>query len=272
MKKTAKILFTDLDNTLLNHRKQITPENSQAIRQAIGQGHRVVICTGRPLIGATAQIRELDLIQPGCYAITYNGAVIYDCFREQILFQKTLPLPYVKYIFEKARQYDLFCQTYSGTHLLAPYSCAALKNYVAKSKVPYQILPNLPDCLEEEPAKVLVIGTKDRKQLSAYWESIREWAEDKISIFYSDQSYLEHVLLGVSKGAAIQWLCRHLDIPLENTIAVGDAQNDIPMLQTAQTGIAMANATVECKASADYVTENDCEHSGVAEVIRRFLL
>ena len=272
MKKTSKILFTDLDNTLLNHRKQITPENRQAIAQAIALGHQVVICTGRPLIGTTAQIRELDLVQPGCYAITYNGAVVYDCFREEILFQKTLPLPYVKYIFEKAQQYDLFCQTYSNTHLLAPYSSPAMKAYAAKSKVSYQILPDLPDCLKEEPAKVLVMGPKDQKQLNAYQEAIREWAEDKISIFYSDQTYLEHVLLGVSKGSAIKWLCRHLDIPLENTIAVGDAQNDIPMLRPAQTGFAMAKAAPECKASADCVTENDCEHSGVAEVIRKFLL
>ncbi len=272
MKKISKILFTDLDNTLLNRQKRITSENRRAIEQAVAQGHRVVICTGRPLIGAAAQIRKLNLVQPGCYAITCNGAVIYDCFQEEILFQKTLPFPYVKYIFEKARQYDLFCQTYSDTHLLAPYASPAMKTYVAKSRIPYRILPGLPDCLKEEPAKVLVLGQGDRKRLEAYREDIREWAEDKISVFYSDRTYLEHVFLGVSKGSAIKWLCSHLEIPLEHTVAVGDAQNDIPMLRTARTGIAMANAVPECRASADYITENDCEHSGVAEVIHKFLL
>lgn len=271
MKKTEKILFTDLDDTLLNSQKQITPENHRAVCQAIRKGHRVVLCTGRPLMGVIPQIRELDLAQPGSYAITYNGGVIYDCYKEQVIYKKSLPLSYVKYIFQKARQYDLFCQTYSDTHLLAPCPSPALDIYLSGTKMPCKIIPTLPDTLEEEPAKVLVIGTADQEQLRAYQQSIGEWAQDKISIFYSNSIYLEHVPLGVSKGAAIKWLCSYLDIPLENTVAVGDAQNDIPMLQTARIGAAMANASPECKACADYITENDCENSGVAEVIRRFL-
>ncbi len=272
MKSTSKVLFTDLDNTLLNSQKQITPENRQAICQAIHQGSQIVLCTGRPLIGAMPQIRELSLTKPGCYAITYNGGVIYDCFRNQVIFQKTIPIPYVKYIFEKSRQYDLFCQTYSDTHLLAPYPSPALDAYISRNKIPFQIIPTLPDSLEEEPSKVLVIGLNAPEKLSAYRAALEVWAKDKISVFYSNASYLEHVPLGVSKGASIEWLCHYLNIPMARTIAAGDAQNDIPMLQTAQIGVAMANATSECKAAADYVTENDCDHSGVAEIIHRFLL
>ncbi len=271
MKRSEKILFTDLDDTLLNSKKQITPENHQAVCQAIHKGHRIVLCTGRPLIGVLPQIHELNLEQPGSYAIAYNGGVIYDCHRKQVIYKKSLPLSYVKYIFQKARQYDLFCQTYSDTHLLAPCPSPALDTYLSGTHVPCKIIPTLPDTLEEEPAKVLVIGTEDQEQLRAYQRSIQEWAQDKVSVFYSNNIYLEHVPLGVSKGAAIEWLCSYLEIPLENTVAVGDAQNDIPMLQTARIGVAMTNASPECKASADYITEKDCEDSGVAEVIRRFL-
>ena len=271
MNPTSKILFTDLDNTLLNRKKQITRPNIQAIRQAICQGRRIVLCTGRPLLGTLPLIEKLSLTQPGCYAIAYNGGVIYDCFEKRIIFQKTLPLPYVKYIFDKARQYDLFCQTYSQNHLLAPGPSPALDAYLSRNKMPFRILPSLPDSLKEEPSKVLVIGLGAPEKLSAYRASLEEWAADKASVFYSNPSYLEHVPLGVSKGAAIKWLCHRLDIPLSRTVAIGDAQNDIPMLQTAQIGIAMANAAPECKAAADCVTENDCDHSGVAEAIRKFL-
>lgn len=271
MNPTSKILFTDLDNTLLNRQKQITRPNSQAIRQAIRQGHRIVLCTGRPLLGTLPLIERLSLTQPGCYAIAYNGGVIYNCFEKRIIFQKTLPLPYVKYIFDKARQYDLFCQTYSHDHLLAPGPSPALDAYLSRNKMPFRILPSLPDSLKEEPSKVLVIGLDAPEKLSAYRASLEEWAADKVSVFYSNPSYLEHVPLGVSKGAAIKWLCHRLDIPLSRTVAIGDAQNDIPMLQTAQIGVAMANAVSECKAAADCVTENDCDHSGVAEAIRKFL-
>ena len=140
--------------------------------------------------------------------------------------------------------------------------------------LPYKIIPDLPDSLNEEPSKVLVLGRpglEDQAQLYAYHQDIQKWAKDKISLFYSSSIYLEHVPFGISKGFAIQWLCRYLDIPLENTVAAGDEQNDIPMLQTAKIGAAMANAVPECKACADYITEHDCEHSGLAEVIERFL-
>lgn len=271
MKKLPKILFTDLDDTLLNTRKQITPENRRAIQQAIRQGHRIVICTGRPLIGTTELIGELELNQPGSYAVTYNGGVIYDCHKKQVIYQKSIPIPYVQYIFQKSRQYNLFCQTYSDTHLLAPFASPDLDEYLAKSRMPCKIMPSLPEGLAAEPAKVLVIGPEDQKQLNRYRDHIREWAADKISLFYSSPMYLEHVPLGISKGSAIHWLCHYLQIPLENTVAAGDQQNDIPMLQTAHVGAAMANATDECKAAADFVTEKDCDHSGFAEIVEKFL-
>lgn len=272
MREMPKILFTDLDDTLLDSRKQVTPENRRAICEAGERGHQIVICTGRPLMGATALIRGLGLARPGSYAVTYNGGVIYDCYKKQVIYQKSIPIPHVKYLFQKSRQYNLFCQTYSDTHLLAPCPSPELDEYLAKSQMPCQIQPSLPDCLVKEPAKVLVIGSEDQKQLNRYLEDIREWAEDKISLFYSSRIYLEHVPLGISKGSAVYWLCRHLHIPLENTVAVGDQQNDIPMLQAAHVGAAMANATAECRAAADFITEKDCDHSGFAEVIYRFLL
>lgn len=271
MKKTSKILFTDLDDTLLDSHKQITAENHHAIHDAVQRGHKIVLCTGRPLMGTTNLIQELGLTLPGSYAVTYNGSVIYDCFRKQILYQKGIPIPYVKYIFQKSKQYNLVCQTYSDTHLLTSGFSPELEEYLSKSRMPYKIIPSLPAGLETEPAKVLVIGPEDQKQLNDYLEDIRDWAENKICLFYSSNIYLEHVPLGISKGSAVHWLCQYLHIPLENTVAAGDQQNDIPMLQTAHIGAAMANATEECKAAADFITKRDCDHSGFAEIIYNFL-
>lgn len=270
--KKSKILFTDLDDTLLDRKKQITPENRQAVYRAACQGHRVVICTGRPLMGISCQIEELGMGRPGSYAIANNGGLIYDCFRKRVIYEKRLPIPYVKYIFQKSRQYGLFCQTYSDTHLLAPCRSPELEDYLAKSSMPCRIDPAIPDTLEVDPPKALVIGPEDQRQLNAYLESMGKWAEDKVSMFYSSNCYLEHVPLGVSKGAAVQWLCGYLGVPEENTVAVGDAQNDISMLEAAQVGAAMSNATAECKAAAGYITEKDCGHGGVAEVIDKFIL
>lgn len=272
MAANKKILFMDLDDTLLNTQKEITPENSQAIAQALAQGHRAVINTGRPLFGAIKQIQSLGLEQKGCYAITYNGGLIYDCFEKKSVFKRTIPLSQVSYIFDAAARHNLFCQTYTDTHLVAPIHTPELEAYVSGTHVPYLVDPRCPGNLTEEPVKVLIIDSPDHRKSDIYRISMEKWAQDKVSIFFSSSTYLEHVPLGVSKGNAMKELCRILDIPLENTVAVGDAENDLPMVETAHIGVAMANATPQVKALADYITQRDCNHSGVAEVIEKFIL
>ena len=95
---------------------------------------------------------------------------------------------------------------------------------------------------------------------------------DQFHLFFSDKLYLELVTAGVSKGAAVETLCQLLSIPIANSIAVGDAENDISMIQAAHTGAVMANASDRIKQFGNYITEADNNHSGVAEVIRKFLL
>ncbi|MGI6095566.1 MAG: Cof-type HAD-IIB family hydrolase [Lachnospiraceae bacterium] len=268
----TKILFTDLDDTLLNRKKQITPQNADAIEEALEKGHRIVINTGRPLIGALEQIQALHLERKGCYAITYNGGLIYDCYTHKTIYKKAIPLPYVHHIFQQTAKAGIHCQTYDAKGILSAKETSCLQRYSSKTGVPYRIIPDLPYSMTEEPVKILAIDDEHPQKLHAYRESLTEWAENKISVFFSSTSYLEHVANGVSKGAAMKILCEILDIPLINTISVGDAENDIPMIQTAHIGAAMKNATPQVKAVADYITENDCENSGFAEVIRKFLL
>ena len=72
------ILFTDLDGTLLTDSKELTKENQDAIREAIEAGHKVVISTGRPLAGATAQEHGIHLDGKGCYMIRVKRGENYD--------------------------------------------------------------------------------------------------------------------------------------------------------------------------------------------------
>lgn len=133
-------------------------------------------------------------------------------------------------------------------------------------------MPDLPYTLTEEPVKLLAINEEHPEKLHAFRKELSSWAEGKVSVFFSSDVYLEFVSHGVSKGAAMRILCDMLQIPMDNTIGIGDAENDIPMLETAHIGIAMQNATPQVKAVADYITEHDCENSGFAEAIRKFLL
>ena len=137
-----------------------------------------------------------------------------------------------------------------------------------KQETDIAVLPMIP----KEPCKMIVIDLHDRAKMDAYRAAMEPWAKGKISMFYSSPHYLEHVPEHVSKGHAVKKLCELLQIPLANTVAAGDQENDISMIEAAAVGAAMKNATDAVKASADYITENDCNHSGVAEILRKFIL
>ena len=137
--------------------------------------------------------------------------------------------------------------------------------------MPVRILPDPPAALTKEPFKILTSCLHDRNLHQAYRQSLENWAKDKISLFFSSEYYLEHVPLGVSKGSAVQRLCSLLNVPIEQTYAVGDAENDITMLKAVHIGIAMANGEEQVKNSADYITKSDNEHGGISEIIKNFI-
>ena len=246
MNQTVKIFFTDMDDTLLNSEKQVTKENMDAISEALAAGHKIVFNTGRPLSGFLPILKELGLDREGCYAIAFNGGLIYDCAAKKTLYRRTIPLEYARVIFEKTQEAGLYCHTYSDTSLLCRHA--------------------------GEETRVYTQAIHDRTKMDAYRAAMEPWAKGKISMFYSSPHYLEHVPEHVSKGHAVKKLCELLQIPLANTVAAGDQENDISMIEAAAVGAAMKNATDAVKASADYITENDCNHSGVAEILRKFIL
>ena len=102
MKK--RLLFLDLDGTLLNDEKEITRGNREALERTLQRGHGVIITTGRPLKSALAQAKRLGLDQPGCYTIAYNGAMVYDWSKQDKVFQRALTIPAVIRVFEKANE------------------------------------------------------------------------------------------------------------------------------------------------------------------------
>ena len=270
--ENAKVFFTDLDDTLLDSRKTVSAENQAAMHEALDAGHKIVINTGRPLPAALPLIRRTGLERPGCYAITYNGGLIYDCGSGETLFKKTLPMEYVRHIFDSAARAGLYAHTYDDRNLVCPRVTEETRRYCANSEIQWREDPDFLEHLREEPVKIIVINFEDHSRLEQFRADLAPWAEGKVSVSFSNAFYLEHVAAGISKGGAMRFLCDRLDIPLSRTVAAGDAENDIPMLQTAGIGAAVANAAPEAKAAADYVAEQDCDHSAVSEIIRRFTL
>ena len=270
--KNRKIIFLDLDGTLLNDEKQFTPGNRKAVKQALRAGHQIVITTGRPLFSALAQAEDLGLTGKGCYIIAYNGGEIYDTSKKESLYKKTLPLPYIRHIFDAAREMGLHCQTYSDTEILTEADTDALQFYMETTRTHSRIVPDVIAALEKEPVKMIVIDIHDHEKLVRFRTATENWCHGKMDRVFSSPSYLEHVAPGISKGSAVRILCEHLDISMENTIAAGDAENDISMIQAAAIGAAMANAEPAVKEAADYITKRTNNEDGVSEIIGKFML
>lgn len=267
-----KILFTDLDGTLLKGDKTVSERNRKAIHRMLEAGNCVVIATGRNVESGCQIAEGLGLNVPGCYMIAFNGAVIYDFGAARSLEEHTVPMEYVKYLFSEAERYHLYVQTYSGKYMVTSCKGQELDYYASHTNTPIQQVEDVVEWLGIEPNKVLLIDLKDHDRLEEFQRDHLQWEQGRLTSFFSCPEYLEYCPLGVDKGSGVRYLCSYLGIPLENAYAAGDERNDIPMLQAAGTGIAMKNAHGDTKAAADYVTEHDNEHDAIAEIVERFCL
>lgn len=269
----GKIIFLDLDGTLLNSQKKVSVRDQEAVEKAVAMGHKVVIATGRTLVSSLETVDALGFKKSGCYLIACNGAVLYDLSDDQVMQESPISHELVCKVFDEANRRGLHVQTYSPTHVLVE-KCnddEGVRKYQQLSGMPYKVLNSIRD-YPEPVQKILLLDYHDNREISKFRDHIKETFKGELDSFFSAKPYIEIVRCGVSKAAAVKHLCALLEIPLKNSYAAGDAANDLGMIQAAGTGIAMQNATDEVKKVADYVTENDNDHGGVAEFIEKLVL
>ncbi|MBQ9346696.1 MAG: HAD family phosphatase [Oscillibacter sp.] len=270
-----KAFFLDLDGTLLNDKKEVTPEDRAALQSALDRGHKVVIASGRPPQSVAVQASRLGLDGPGCYWIACNGAVVYDCGAGRELLHRSLAMEDLYALFDEARRRGVYIQTYGPEGVLVEASAPAAKEtverYCAGTLMHYDLISNVRREVPTAPEKALMIDFAGREKT----EAMRQWIADNLSgrvdSYFSSAWYLEAVAAGVDKGNAVGEVCRILGLPIASAIAAGDEANDITMLRAAGTGFAMANAQPAVKEAADVVLDRDNNHGGVAEMIARVL-
>lgn len=272
-KMDSKALFLDLDGTLLNDSREISTGNRQAVQAALAAGHRIVITTGRPLISAIEQAKALELMAQDCYLIAFNGGIIYDLGNGKIITQETVSLPLVQQVFAEANRRGIHIQTYDDNRVLVEPRCddAELAHYCQRIRMTSAVIPDIL-AFQQEPVKMLLIDENSQEPLLSFQAWLHEHLADQLDSFFSCDQFLEVVPQGMHKGAALLRLASLLGIPQGNTVAVGDAANDLSMIRAAKVGVAMCNGTEEVRRAADVVTTRDNNHDGIAEVIETYLL
>lgn len=266
-----KAIFLDLDGTLLNNEKNITEGNTKAIYKALEKGHKVIIATGRPLLSAIIQANKLGLNTEGCFLIAFNGGMLYDTYNKKVIYKKAISSDLVKQLFKEANKHDMHIQTYDDTYVLVEprNDNAIVRKYCMYIGMEHKLF-DVDQC--EDAVKCLAIEPERLDVLDEYMDWVNSTYSDELNAFHSNRTYVEIVAKGLDKGEALKQMASLLNIPIENTIACGDEENDLAMIKAAGVGVAMKNGIPSVKAVADYITENDNNNDGIAEVIEKFML
>ncbi len=266
--KYKKILFTDLDGTLLNDQKQINEYTRKVLKDWTMAGHKLVLCSGRDINSVGNVKDELALHYPGMYLIGYNGGQIYDCEKEETLYKVMLSIPQVRHIIETAKELGVHCHTYTDTHIVSPEDNEQLHYYRRVIKTPVLFSPDVTEVLEGGACKCIAVELHDLDKLEKLRRSLLSWGEEEgVSILYSNPRYLEFFPSVSGKGAAVLKLCELLDINPCFSVAAGDEQNDLSMIEKAGMGIAMANGSEQVKMAATLITDEDHNHDGLAKAL-----
>lgn len=272
MNTDTKILFTDLDDTLLTSSKEISQTNLDAIDRLLEAGHKFVFNTGRPIQSALPLAIKYGFVKPGFYISSFNGGLIYDCYEKKTIHKMTVPVETIKYMFKKSYERGLHCHTYTREYVIAEHETEALKFYSKRIQVPYKVVEDIVSYLPEEPIKCIVMSLTSRQELMTFEQEVLPFTTGKLSSTFSNDMMLEYANPQTTKGEAVRFLCRYFDIPIENSYACGDEENDLTMIQAAGCGVVMKNGVDSIKSYADYITERDNDHDGITEVIEKFFL
>ncbi|WP_265456166.1 Cof-type HAD-IIB family hydrolase [Enterococcus sp. HY326] len=265
-----KLIAIDLDGTLLNSEKKISEANKLALQKAKDAGVKIVLCTGRPLRGIEVYLEELSLEEAGDYSITFNGGLVQKNDTGEILAKKALTTANVREIYQLGKQLEL------PVDVLADDDVLQLTTTPGHNSI-YQSLNDLLNFIPTEIEAINDEGTYN-KAVMAYSaavldQKIPDIPQDlytRYEIIKSRANLLEFMPKGVTKAYGISLLAEYLKITAAEVMAIGDEENDLPMIEYAGVGVAMANAVPDVKAIANYVTTSNDE-DGVAAVIEKFV-
>ncbi len=268
-----KLLVLDLDGTLTNDDKQITPKTREALRQIQDAGVIIVLASGRPTYGIMPLAESLELKERGGYILSYNGGVVLDCRTGNELFAQKLDNDVLPEMFRMARERGHAVLSYRDEVILAT---EADDEYVREecriNQMPViGVGENLLQELPAEVVKLLATGEPEVLERTEH-EMSAALKEKGVWIYRSAPFFLEMVPAGIDKAESLKRLLRLLGLQENQMVCVGDGGNDISMIRLAGVGVAMANAPERVKEAADWVTTLGNNHDGVAEVIERFFI
>lgn len=271
-----RLIALDLDGTLLNSDKQLTQQNAQALACAAARGIEIVPTTGRFFSGMPEIIRSLPYLH---YAITINGAAVYDVRQDADIARAEIPLPLAVEIMRYLDTLPVIYDCYMNNWGWMTRAMQLRADAFAPDEHYLRMIRNLRTPVDDLKSYLLETG-RDVQKIQLFLTDpalrltlLRQLGGqfEGLCVSSSVPNNIEINSTDANKGEALRKLAAHLGLDISRTMAIGDGLNDLSMLRAAGIGVAMENACPEAKQAADYVT-GSCDESGVAAAIRRFCL
>jgi Cof subfamily protein (haloacid dehalogenase superfamily) len=266
-----KLIAIDLDGTLLNSRKEISPaalEVIQEVRQT--KSVRVVITTARPPRSTLPFYKQMSLRGP---MINYNGALVWMPTNGKVLLHQPIPYNIARGIIRWSRERypNILVSAEIGDKWYTDAFDPADKAYLTETARTHKpdVIGPFDEWLNQPVTKLLLLGKPN--WIANTRQAIREDLPEDVTTVQTEDFMLQIMQAAVSKRAALATVATELGIRREQVMAIGDNANDTGMIQWAGVGVAMANGHVTCLQAADHVTDHHDEE-GVANVIRHIVL
>ena len=272
-----RLIACDLDETLLDDEHRIPERVRRAIAAARERGARFVPATGRPYESVDDTLADLGLLdEPGEYVISFNGGVITEnADTAHPLTTCSLAPEVAEALYQAGIERGLCIHVYTLEHVYLYNYWPEERSYIEGRMNIVKTNEQTLDFVEkngEVVVKILFMSLDMDELRRTERELAASGLTEGLDVVYSSNRYLEFNAPGINKGAGLLALAERLGIAPEETMAIGDNSNDVPMLRAAGLGVAVANASAEALAAADYVCEADNNAGGVAEAIERFVL
>lgn len=274
-----KVIVMDVDGTLTNGEKKITPKTKEALLKAQEQGIILVIASGRPTSGLRDLAKELKMDENHGLLVSFNGSKVIDCETDEVLFNQPMSVEEGQAVLNHMKKFNVIPMIYRDDYM---YVKDVYNNKIEYKGEPFNIIKyearncKFKLCEKDDLAvfadfplnKVLTAGTPE--YLKANYEEMMAPFKDTLSCMFTADFFFEFTAKGIDKAKALETVLSHLGYSKEEAIAFGDGQNDASMIKYVGLGIAMENAVDELKEIADYITLSN-EEDGIAYAIDKFI-
>jgi len=224
----------------------------------------VIVVTGRMMQSVRRFLEPAHLDEP---VICYQGAVVADA-DGQWLRHEPIPLELAREVIELVQNVGFGLNCYVDDELYVAKATQGSRAYAGFQDLVIHEVGDLLEWLDEPPTKLVCVG--DPQELDGVEARMKAHFGERLYISKSLPYFLEFAAAGVTKGAGLDFLAEHMGFTREQTVAFGDGENDVELVEWGGFGVAVENAHARVKAVADWICPS-AEEQGVAQVLEAVL-